>query len=85
MGIEVGTHSPTASTLPRKPSHHSATVFILWHVTQYHERGCNCSEQAIALAILRLVEQEKAVVEGAGAAGVAAILENKLPELKGKR
>lgn len=46
---------------------------------------CDCSEQAIALAILRLVEQEKAVVEGAGAAGVAAILENKLPELKGKR
>lgn len=44
-----------------------------------------CSEQAIALAILRLVEQEKAVVEGAGAAGVAAILENKLPELKDKR
>lgn len=43
------------------------------------------SEQAIALAILRLVEQEKAVVEGAGAVGVAAILENKLPELKGKR
>lgn len=44
-----------------------------------------CSEQAIALAILRLVEQEKAVVEGAGAVGMAAILDNKLPELKGKR
>ena len=43
------------------------------------------SEQAVALAILRLVEQEKAVVEGAGAAGVAAILDNQLPELKGKR
>ncbi|XP_067935618.1 L-threonine ammonia-lyase-like isoform X2 [Watersipora subatra] len=43
------------------------------------------SEQAIALAILRLVEQEKAVVEGAGAAGVAAIVENSLEELKGKR
>jgi len=43
------------------------------------------SEQAIALAILRLVEQEKAVIEGAGAVGVAAILEDKLPELKGKR
>lgn len=43
------------------------------------------SEQAVALAILRLVEQEKAVIEGAGAVGVAAILDNKLPELQGKR
>lgn len=43
------------------------------------------SEEYIALAILRLVEQEKAVVEGAGAIGLAAILEGKLPELQGKR
>lgn len=43
------------------------------------------SEEWIALAILRLIELEKAVVEGAGAAGLAAILANKLPELKGKR
>lgn len=43
------------------------------------------SEQAVALSILRLVEQEKAVIEGAGAVGVAAILDNKLPELQGKR
>ena len=43
------------------------------------------SEDLIALAILRLIEMEKAVVEGAGASGLAALIGNKLPELKGKR
>jgi len=42
-------------------------------------------EEWIAIAILRLVELEKAVVEGAGATGLAGILAGKLPELKGKR
>jgi len=41
-------------------------------------------EQEIALAILRLLELEKAVVEGAGAAPLAACLAGLLPELKGK-
>ena len=36
-------------------------------------------------AILRLVEMEKAVVEGAGAAGLAALIEGLLPELRGKK
>lgn len=43
------------------------------------------SEKDIARAILRLIEMEKAVVEGAGAVGLAAILSGQLPELKGKR
>ncbi|XP_048761123.1 L-threonine ammonia-lyase-like [Ostrea edulis] len=42
-------------------------------------------EEYIALAILRLVELEKAIVEGAGATGLAAILEGLLPELKKKK
>jgi threonine dehydratase len=42
-------------------------------------------EKWIAIAILRLVELEKCVVEGAGAAGLAAILAGHLEELKGKR
>ncbi|XP_064094075.1 uncharacterized protein LOC135206650 isoform X2 [Macrobrachium nipponense] len=42
-------------------------------------------EEWIAIAILRLVECEKAVVEGAGATALAAILAGELPELKGKR
>mgnify|MGYP003574266398 CR=1 FL=1 len=43
------------------------------------------SEEFIALSILRLVELEKAVVEGAGATGLAAVLAGLLPELKGKK
>lgn len=42
-------------------------------------------EEHIALAILRLVEIEKAVVEGAGATGLAAIIAEQLPELRGKK
>ncbi|CRL07390.1 CLUMA_CG020364, isoform A [Clunio marinus] len=42
-------------------------------------------EEWIALAILRLVEMEKCVVEGAGAAGLAAILAGQLDEFKGKK
>ncbi|MFO1304887.1 MAG: threonine ammonia-lyase [Burkholderiales bacterium] len=42
-------------------------------------------EAAIALAILRLIELEKSVVEGAGAAPLAAFLAGKLEHLKGKR
>eukprot|EP01104_Vermistella_antarctica_P000750 TRINITY_DN10869_c0_g1_i1.p1 TRINITY_DN10869_c0_g1~~TRINITY_DN10869_c0_g1_i1.p1 ORF type:complete len:433 (+),score=92.71 TRINITY_DN10869_c0_g1_i1:154-1452(+) len=41
-------------------------------------------ERLIALAVLRLLEMEKAVVEGAGAAGLAALLSGKLDRLKGK-
>lgn len=43
------------------------------------------SEHDLALAILRLVELEKAVVEGAGAAGLAACLAGMVPHLKGKK
>lgn len=42
-------------------------------------------EESIALAILRFLEMEKSVVEGAGAVGLAALLSNKLNFLKGKR
>lgn len=42
-------------------------------------------EEDIAIAILRLVELEKAVVEGAGATALAACLAGQVPELEGKR
>lgn len=42
------------------------------------------SERSLALAILRLLELEKGVVEGAGAAPLAALLENKVAGLEGK-
>ena len=43
------------------------------------------SEDAIALSILRLLELEKSVVEGAAAATLAALMSGQLPELRGKR
>ena len=42
-------------------------------------------EAYIAMAVLRLVEEEKCVVEGAGAVGLAALIAGMVPELKGKR
>ena len=48
------------------------------------DRLVTVSEDEIALAILRIVELEKAIVEGAGASGLAACLAGKLPELQGK-
>jgi len=43
------------------------------------------NEHEIALAVLRLIELEKTVAEGAGATPLAALLAGKLPELRGRR
>jgi threonine dehydratase len=43
------------------------------------------SEDEIALAILRILELEKTVVEGAGATPLAACLSGKLKHFRGKR
>ena len=53
--------------------------------SQFVDRVVVVSEHDIALAVLRLVELEKAVVEGAGATGVAALLAGKIDGLAGKR
>lgn len=51
----------------------------------YVAQVVQATEPQIALSILRLMELEKAVVEGAGAASLAALLSGKLPELAGKK
>src|SRR4051812_22011423 len=48
------------------------------------DRTVLVSEHDIAIAVLRLAELEKAVIEGAGAVPLAACLAGLLPELKGK-
>lgn len=48
-------------------------------------RMVQVQEESLALAILRLAELEKCIVEGAGAAGLAALLSGQLPELAGKK
>jgi threonine dehydratase len=52
---------------------------------QWVDKTVLVSEHHIALAILRLMELEKAVVEGAGAAPLAACLAGLVPQLKGKK
>jgi threonine dehydratase len=52
---------------------------------RYVDKVVTVGEEVIALAIVRLMELEKSIVEGAGAASLAAFLAGKLPELKGKR
>lgn len=52
---------------------------------EYVDSIVTVCEESIALAILRLLEMEKSVVEGAGAVGLAALISGKLPELKGKK
>jgi threonine dehydratase len=42
-------------------------------------------EESLALAMLRLAELEKCIIEGAGAAGLAAMLSGQLPELAGRK
>ncbi len=51
---------------------------------EYLDHVVTVTEDEIALAILRIVELEKAIVEGAGATGLAACLAGKLPELAGR-
>jgi threonine dehydratase len=44
-------------------------------------RMVQVQEESLALAMLRLAELEKCIIEGAGAAGLAALLSGQLPEL----
>ncbi len=52
---------------------------------KYVDRMITVSEESISLAILRLAELEKGVVEGAGATPLAAFLSGQLADLAGKR
>jgi len=54
------------------------------YVARYVDRVVTVDDEEIASAILFLVEREKTVVEGAGAAPVAALLHGRVPEASGK-
>jgi threonine dehydratase len=56
-----------------------------WQVLRSRvDRVVQVTEEDIALAIFRLAEYEKSIVEGAAASTLAACLTAKLPELKGR-
>jgi threonine dehydratase len=57
----------------------------LAHAQRYVDEIVTVSEEEIASAILYLLEREKTVVEGAGAVGVAALMQRKVRGLEGKR
>jgi len=57
----------------------------LSHALECVDRIISVDDEEIASAILFLLEKQKLVVEGAGSVGVAALLHNKLPHLKGKK
>lgn len=57
----------------------------LGHILQSVDRIVSVDDEEIANAILFLLERQKLVVEGAGAAGVAAVLHDKLSDLRGKK
>jgi threonine dehydratase len=63
-----------------RPGHHAFAI-----ARDRVDRVVKVSEDSIALSILRLLELEKSVVEGAAAATLAALLSGQLPELRGKR
>jgi threonine dehydratase len=58
------------------------TLAIVKGMTQ---RMVTVEEESLALAMLRLAELERCIIEGAGAAGLAALLEDDLQDLAGKR
>lgn len=55
------------------------------NVARYVDEIVSVSEEEIANAILVCLEEEKFMVEGAGAAAVAALLAGKLPDIAGRR
>lgn len=57
----------------------------LGHILECVDRIVSVDDEEIANAILFLLERQKLVVEGAGAVGVAALLHDKLNDLKGKK
>jgi len=75
------TLSPTLADGLAVPQAGAIPFAILQHLV---ERIVTVDEAAIALAILRLIELEKSVVEGAGAAPLAAFLAGKLEHLRGR-
>lgn len=87
MALEYGKpiETPCQATLADGLSVPTVGYNVFATITPLLDKMVVVREEWIALAILRLVEREKCVVEGAGAAGLAAILSGHLDELKGKK
>lgn len=62
-----------------------ASNITLNHILECVDDMIQVDDEDIANAVLYLLEEEKIVVEGAGAVGVAALLENKIKFKKGSK
>ncbi|MDP2850710.1 MAG: threonine ammonia-lyase [Sulfuricurvum sp.] len=62
-----------------------ASPVTLSHILESVDEFVSVDDEEIANAILFLLERQKLVVEGAGAAGVAALLHHKLEHLRDKK
>ncbi|MCD7731086.1 MAG: threonine ammonia-lyase [Oscillospiraceae bacterium] len=54
------------------------------YVRKYVDKIVTVTDDEIAAAILTLIEQQKLIAEGAGATPVAAVMFDKIPDIKGK-
>ncbi len=79
--VRVGIHPTVADGLAVSIAGDNAFTIARSRIDQL----LKVSEEHLALAILRMVELEKLVVEGAGGAPLAAMLSGQLPELAGRR
>lgn len=75
---------PAAATIADGIAVRRAGDRTLALVEKYVDEMVTVDDEEIAAAILRLLERQKVLAEGAGAAGVAAVLQRKT-SLKGKR
>lgn len=53
-------------------------------VKKYVDGVVTVTDDEVSTAILALIEQQKLIAEGAGAVSVAAVMFNKIPDIKGK-
>ena len=53
-------------------------------VKKYVDGVVTVTDDEVSTAILTLIEQQKLIAEGAGAVSVAAVMFNKIPDIKGK-
>ena len=83
-GEPVEIEQPKASTIADGLAVKCVGGNVIPLCQQYVDKVITVAEHYIALSVLRMVELEKSVVEGAGAAGLAPLLAGMFPEFKGK-
>ncbi|MEZ5582379.1 MAG: threonine ammonia-lyase [Candidatus Competibacteraceae bacterium] len=76
---------PAASTLADGISVAVVGSYTFPIVNRYVEEIVTVSEEEIANAIMVLLEREKTLAEGAGAVGFAALYQNKIKDIAGKK